>query len=869
MELPTRLERVGTTRVVRRVLGSIMPQRTSVPTPRKSVRPAPPQIATIDALVDDSQSTPRNAVRLEPTRTTTSESMFEDSPPTPFNRLRREPTQRIHDVLRSPPTHKTCEFLSEDSQPTPRNRVRLEPIQGTTSKALFEDPKPASRHSACVDLTQHKTDDSLIEDSLSTPRSRMHRDNTQRAALDALYEDSKHKQRRKTTSEVLFADSKPTSPQSPQSVRLDTAQRTSDALIEDSRPTPRSRVRLEPTQNATTGVLHEDEKPALCSSVQLETAQRKSGSIIGDSKPRTSQKSSRMESVQKTKSAALAEHLKLGLVRNSRTNTMVPKLIKEVEAGTGPDIPSPHNEPRPPRRRSTIHDTVGGSKRRPSSKLPPQMVMPQDVNSIEDVLGSDLHEASSSSKDSFPPSNSSPKSHLQRRDSPHKKVCEDKNIAGGSLLPALVAKCIDCGTAYTGAAENAKYCLSCGAHRVDNQPFNELFDILANNRVIMRKTALTTFNLKIDNLLQDLKQMKKKSTMKQMMDTSVAFTETLTSQTDSGCTYTQGITREFFPEFIWHVSGILQLTCRSLLEGLLGRAFAASDHNTNGEVPKREVPTREVAKSEVQNHEVPSFKRPIASRGACDHCGCHLISNSNFCCNCGQEQVRQNTVDPNSFHIFKGTKDSLMGLDTDGAPIGEKDFAEMVRLSHAHHVPLDDVRRYWKDFLALGVNADNLLPKERFVAVVRARCDVPQDDDLLLDLLRDDWFIQTPENGEYVDFKAFLEWSLGTEYVEELIVTDPRERHLRHLAREYSLNPNQVDNVKHIFDKCDKNKRGFLDGESFMQAVQHLAREQQGVDLGLSVLKEFWRDLTFKAGKHIDFETFLNWYGPAFYCYRD
>lgn len=178
---------------------------------------------------------------------------------------------------------------------------------------------------------------------------------------------------------------------------------------------------------------------------------------------------------------------------------MIPRIVKDGEASTEPYIQrssSPHDV-RSPRRRATMHVMVGDSKLRPARK--------QTSTGAEAT-----HEASSSLKGKFPFKASSSKPCVRM----------DRNIAAEVSPPALVARCIECGTAYRGAAENAKFCLSCGEHRMDNQPFDELFDALVNQRVIMRKTDLTTLNLKIDNMMQDLRQSKRKSTMKQMMDST-------------------------------------------------------------------------------------------------------------------------------------------------------------------------------------------------------------------------------------------------------------------------------------------------------------------------------------------------------------
>jgi len=615
-------------------------------------------------------------------------------------------------------------------------------------------------------------------------------------------------------------------------------------------PTSRNGFRMEPLQRRTIDAAVDGSKPPSRNALRLEPPQGKThDAMFDDSKP-TPRNSVHLESIPRTMTDAMMNELLVGLASQPREDSIMPGVANDVEIETCPGIQGPLclNPVRPAsHRRSTMSGMVQNPKVRLTRRRRAQSMRHQSANDVKFTTGSDGHEALDPPNVRSPLQPPVPKGHLQQG-APYEKALDERGITGEGLLPTMVRRCIDCGAEFDLA--DAKYCLSCGGLRVDHQPFCELFETVANCRVTMRKGDLTFFNLKMNDLLQNLKQLKKKSARRQMMDTTKAFNETLACQVEGGCKYTQGITREFFVEFMWRVAKGSELTCRGLLEGLLGRAFVDND-------PGMDV-------HESKGNGLSLLQRINTAKGACPHCGCHLISNSNFCCNCGQEQIWRKIKEPVSFQIFKGTKDSFLGLSKNSDSIGEKEFAELVRLSHSLHVPLDDVRKYWKDFLSLGVNKDNLLPRERFVACVHARCNLPRDAPVPMELLRDEWFKRTPEHGEHVDFEAFLEWSLGTEYVEELIVSDPRERHLRQLARECNLLPNEVDMLKRIFDKYDKNNRGFLEEATFAQAAQQLAREHHNVALGMCSLKTIWADLVFKAGDRIDLETFLNWYTTAF-----
>jgi len=253
------------------------------------------------------------------------------------------------------------------------------------------------------------------------------------------------------------------------------------------------------------------------------------------------------------------------------------------------------------------------------------------------------------------------------------------------------------------------------------------------------------------------------------------------------------------------------------------------------------------------------------TENACPFCGSKVITDSNYCYCCGRKQPPRETRSLEDFHIFEGTRASLLGRAQE--TIRDGDFAELVRLAQCHHIPLGDVRRFWKEFQEYDVNKDKRLQREEFTDAIRTRCNIPRDDEVPRELIRDQWFKQTAEDGEFVDFEAFLLWSFGTEYVEELIVPDPSERHLRQLASKHSMQPNDVERIKRVFDQYDVAQKGFLEEREFMQTVLHLVRAQRGVSVNHATLERFWQESKNRFEKSISFDAFLGWFLKA--CLRE
>jgi len=415
------------------------------------------------------------------------------------------------------------------------------------------------------------------------------------------------------------------------------------------------------------------------------------------------------------------------------------------------------------------------------------------------------------------------------------KQVAGRDTGADGLLQNLDSRCIDCGTSLA----NAPCCLTCGGARVD-AVFDSLFDIFAMSRATMRQAMLPKFHKKVEHFRQMMvdSSKKKKSTRKQMFETSEAYNEVFSIQVNSGCKYRQGLTREFFPAFLKLVAQSLGLTLRSFLHGM------ASQETSQGRLGEESTMRVEA--------QVDALKLRCAS--SCDETTTNSYSSS------AQEQALPERDSFQDVFAFGGTRRAKLGLPETAEQIGQEDFAELVRLSQAHHVPLNEVRRLWKEFQEYDLNKDKVLQRDEFATAVCDRFNLPADADVVKALLMHHWFKTTPQNGEFVDLEAFLIWSIGTEYVLERAVADPNERLLRKLAVQLDVRVDAFDGVKEAFDKSDVDRCGFLNQSSFVQAVRRLASLPKFYSD--ATLKCWWKEASLKGGKHedgIDFQGFLCW----------
>jgi len=327
---------------------------------------------------------------------------------------------------------------------------------------------------------------------------------------------------------------------------------------------------------------------------------------------------------------------------------------------------------------------------------------------------------------------------------PEKTVCpqtrsEQCESPQGTLLAHLMSKCIDCGTSFENFP-SAKYCLKCGEPRMENCLFEEIFEMVAGPRVTMRKMDLPKFIWALQQFLQKLTHGKRTSSRQLILDTECAYQESIRNQKDSGCAYTHGITREFMYDFLQRIADNSDLTCRSLVYGLLGQ----DGGSVNG------------------SDDSQSLFGPYTSQhsqhaaAACPSCGCEFVSAAKFCCHCGLKQRDKKSRHLDAFHIFDGTRNLSMGCPDEGT-LDEKDFAELVRISRVHRIPMYVVRTLWQEFKSFNVNNDDVLDSCELAEVIRKHCQIPQDAEIPTHLLHTG---SCQESGErqHMNFEDFVLW---------------------------------------------------------------------------------------------------------------
>jgi len=186
-------------------------------------------------------------------------------------------------------------------------------------------------------------------------------------------------------------------------------------------------------------------------------------------------------------------------------------------------------------------------------------------------------------------------------------------------------------------------------------------------------------------------------------------------------------------------------------------------------------------------------------------------------------------------------------------------------IAKKHNIAANEVWNRYETFKSFdqGHDPDGLSQKE-FEKLVRHYCNLPEDGPIPDHLLnRHDHHHDIDHDGK-VSFEEFVVWSIEVDFAEEVMVPDPKERHLRQLAREHDFLLTDVERIKGIFDSFDIDKSGEIDEEEFRKALFVLLRAKNESDVSQKKLLRYWREADVDRSGEISFEEFLLWYYRCF-----
>eukprot|EP00929_Paragymnodinium_shiwhaense_P098497 TRINITY_DN59971_c0_g3_i1.p1 TRINITY_DN59971_c0_g3~~TRINITY_DN59971_c0_g3_i1.p1 ORF type:complete len:436 (+),score=84.34 TRINITY_DN59971_c0_g3_i1:118-1425(+) len=195
------------------------------------------------------------------------------------------------------------------------------------------------------------------------------------------------------------------------------------------------------------------------------------------------------------------------------------------------------------------------------------------------------------------------------------------------------------------------------------------------------------------------------------------------------------------------------------------------------------------------------------------------------------------------------------------AVVEDLGFDQVMRVARKHCLPIDDVRPIWRDFLKLDANKNGLLDYQEFAQAVRLRCNIPETEPVPLHLLDHQWkVIVNGLDRRSVGFEEYVLWTVNTQFAEEVLVPDEKERILRKVARDHDLLLVDVERLQEAFNRYDTDKSGSICQIEFRYMLEELLSIKTPSDLPRSVLMRYFREADQNSSGEIDFEEFLLWH---------
>ncbi|CAJ1340175.1 unnamed protein product [Effrenium voratum] len=186
-------------------------------------------------------------------------------------------------------------------------------------------------------------------------------------------------------------------------------------------------------------------------------------------------------------------------------------------------------------------------------------------------------------------------------------------------------------------------------------------------------------------------------------------------------------------------------------------------------------------------------------------------------------------------------------------------------MAKKHNLSVGTVKAALDEFRELGEGRKVLTPVE-FEKGMRRKCGLaasaPIPRSLRAAALMQGGLFQG-ENHE-VDFEEYLLWSQTTNFVEETLVKNPRERRLRFLAKEHGLDIMSVEYLLQAFNSFDADGSGFIESDEFRQVLCGMLKVREATDVSDARLMRYWREADPHNHGRLSFEEFLKWYGAMF-----
>lgn len=207
------------------------------------------------------------------------------------------------------------------------------------------------------------------------------------------------------------------------------------------------------------------------------------------------------------------------------------------------------------------------------------------------------------------------------------------------------------------------------------------------------------------------------------------------------------------------------------------------------------------------------------------------------------------------FSVFDAGEFTEQGQEKRSMP----KFEECVSLAKKNRMSLANVRSMLEEFSRLDTSGTGLLSVDEFKQAIKERCNIPAHQPLPVHLLDVNFQEADTDDDGMVNFEEFLLWSTNHAFIEEFVVSDPKERYLRSVARKHGFVIDLVEKIHGTFVRADVDRNASIDESEFRNVMAQLWNCDLS-DIPPKRLRQFWLEADVKRMGKLNFEDFLVWY---------
>lgn len=180
------------------------------------------------------------------------------------------------------------------------------------------------------------------------------------------------------------------------------------------------------------------------------------------------------------------------------------------------------------------------------------------------------------------------------------------------------------------------------------------------------------------------------------------------------------------------------------------------------------------------------------------------------------------------------------------------------RIAQKYGVGFTEVQRHIEDFMRLDVDGNGMLSYCEFTEALRRKCSMEPGQEIPPHLLSDNWTMANKNQDDIITFEEYFVWMLESCFIEEVVVP-PSQLAMRQLARELNVTINDLDGLKKVFDRYDKDRSGMIEKAEFTTILCEIWKADPR-DLTHNMFNRMWSEVDLDRSGFIDFEEFAVWF---------